>query len=90
MKNKIDKLLNCLNKNGYLYIYYHIRESNNLSKYPINQYLDKEEILKYFNKEITYLGGGYNVSNKAHYNRLYDHLHKIGYIIIQNKEKQIK
>ena len=79
-----------LNKNGYLYIYYHIRENNNLEKYPVNQYLDKGEILKYFNKQIIYLGEGYNVSNKAHYNRLYDHTHKIGYIIIQNKTKGIK
>ena len=90
MKNKINKLLSCLKKDGYLYIYYHIRENDNIEKYPINQYLDKGEILKYFNKEIIYLGEGYNVSNKAHYNRLYDHTHKIGYIIIQNKEKQIK
>ena len=71
-------------------IYYHIRENDNLEKYSANQYLDKGEILKYFNKEIIYIAEGYNVSNKAHYNRLYDHTHKIGYIIIQNKEKQIK
>ena len=78
-------------KRKWLFIYYyHIRENDNIEKYPVNQYLDKGEILKYFNKEIIYLGEGYNVSNKAHYNRLYDHTHKIGYIIIQNKEKQIK
>lgn len=90
MKNKINKLLSSLNKNGYLYIYYHIREEDNLEKYPTNQYLNKGEILNYFNKEVIHLAEGYNVFDKAHYNRLYDHNHKIGYIVIQNKEKEIR
>lgn len=49
---KIDKLKKAVKEDGYLYLEYFIAlDDKNTEKYPINQFLRKDEIIKYFDKK---------------------------------------
>ena len=93
MDEKIKKLLSCVKDNGYIYFYYHMaKDENDFVNYPVESYLRENEISEYINNSYSYIHllerDTYRKDN-PHYGRLYEHDHKVGYVLLQKKKRKI-
>lgn len=93
MDKKIRRLLSSVNKDGYIYIFYHLAEkSDDYKNYPRNSYFRKSQISKYFNsswkiidnheREIDTIHKGHPFNKNKHY-------HKVGYLFAKKIKKDI-
>lgn len=94
MKRKIRKLLSSVKENGYIYIFYHLaKNDNDISNYPRNQYLRRNEMISYFNPKIwnivTVVENEKTTFHKGHPNHKKDHEHIVGHIFAQKKNNRL-
>ena len=94
MKRKIRKLLSSVKEGGYIYIFYHLaKKDNDISNYPRNQYLRKNEMISYFNPKIwnivSIIENEKTTFHKGHPNHQKNHEHIVGHIFAQKKNNRL-
>ena len=94
MKRKVRKLLSSVKEGGYIYIFYHMaKKEKDISNFPRNQYLRKNEIISYFDpriwKIITIIEHEEPTFHKGHPNHQKNHEHLVGHIFAQKKNNRL-
>ena len=90
LKEKINKLQNIVNVDGYLYVDYMMAiDENDFINYSPEKFFRKNEIKNFFdsNWEILYLRENNFISfEKAHVDCVKDHFHRFGYVLARRKK----
>lgn len=94
LKRKVRKLLSSVKEGGYVYIFYHLaKNEKDISNYPRNQYLRRNEMISYFNpkiwKVITIIEHEEATFHNGHPKHKNNHKHIVGHIFAQKKNNRL-
>lgn len=94
MRRKIRKLQSSVKEGGYIYIFYHMaKNEKDISNYPMNQYLRRDEMRTYFDSKnwniISLIENSYATEHLGHPFNKRNHGHIVGHIFAQKKNNRL-